>query len=111
VVIAKVRNTGPKTLHIVAADVKVRDAGGHVLEGSAGFNTTYAHGLFGALQQPDPVPPAELLRLGKVVYLPKGASVPFYAAWRLPKGTPDREVTVDYGSGTLTVPVATGTTR
>ena len=103
VVIARVRNTGTKTLHLVAARLVVRDAGGHALKGSAGFTTTFAHGLFGALEQPDRIPPAELLRLGKVVYIPAGASVPFYAAWHLESSTRE-PVSIDYGSGSLAVP-------
>lgn len=110
VVIARVRNTGTKTLHLIAKDVKVRDADGHVLKGSAGFSTTFAHGLFGALQQPNPVPQAELIRLGKVAYIAAGASVPFYAAWRLKPGTKE-PVRIDYGSGSLAVPAATAKTR
>jgi hypothetical protein len=109
VVIARVRNIGSKTLHLVASQLVVRDAAGRPLKGSAGFTTTFAHGLFGAFQQPSPVPPNELIRLGKVIYLPPGASVPFYAAWRL--GPHSREpVHVDYGTGSLAVPPATGVT-
>jgi hypothetical protein len=104
VVIARVRNTTDKTLHLVASKLVVRDADGHALNGSsAGFTTTFTHGLFGAYQQPDRVPPAELLRLGKAVYIPAGASVPFYAAWRLAPGTP-RPIRIDYGPGTIEVP-------
>jgi hypothetical protein len=109
VVIAHVRNVGAKTLHLVAAKLVVRDADGRRLKGSAAFTTTFAHGLFGALQQPKPVPPAELLRLGKVVYIPAGASVPFFAAWTLGAGAKE-PVSIDYGSGSLTVPPATAET-
>jgi hypothetical protein len=105
VVIAQVRNASKATLHLIAGNLVIRDAAGHRLHGSAGFTTTFAHGLFGAYQQPNPVPPAELRRLGKVIYLPAGASVPFYAAWHLPAG--GREpIHIDYGSGTLAVPTA-----
>lgn len=110
VVIARVRNTGTRTLHLIAKDVKVRDAEGRVLKASAGFSTTFAHGLFGALQQPNPVPQAELIRLGKVAYIAAGASVPFYAAWRLEPGTKE-PVQIDYGAGSLAVPKATATTH
>jgi hypothetical protein len=104
VVIARVRNTGKDTLHLVASRLVVRDADGHALKGSsAAFTNTFAHGLFGAYQQPDPVPPAELLRLGKAVYIPAGASVPFYAAWHLAPGTRE-PVRIDYGIGSITVP-------
>ena len=108
VVIARVRNVGDKTLHLVAAKLVVRDADGRRLQGHAVFSTTFAHGLFGALQQPKPVPPAELIRLGKVIYLPAGASAPFAAAWRLSPGAKE-PVTIDYGSGSLSVPAASAT--
>ncbi|MCW2968566.1 MAG: hypothetical protein JWM71_2338 [Solirubrobacteraceae bacterium] len=110
VVIARVRNAGATTLHLVAARLRVRDASGRALKGSAGFSTTFAHGLYGAYQQPaggEPV--AEQIRLGKVVYLAPGASVPFYAAWRLGPGARE-PVRVDYGSGSLAVPPARGQT-
>ncbi len=108
VVIAQVRNTGDETLHIVAADVEVHSADGGTVEATAAFTTSYAHGLFGMLQQPDPVPPDELRRLGKVVDLPAGASAPFYAAWRL--GPSAKEpVRIDWGAGSLEVPEATAT--
>ena len=103
VVIARVRNTGSTTLHVVAGDLRVRDAEGRALETSAAFTTNYAHGLFGALQQPRRLPAAELIRLGKVAYIPAGASLPFYAAWRLRPGSKG-PLRIDYGSGTLTVP-------
>ena len=111
VVIAHVRNTGSKTLHLVAAELKVRDANGHALKASAAFNTTFAHGLYGALEQPAGGPPAaELQRLGKSIYLSAGASAPFYAAWRLKPGTKE-PVRIDYGAGSLAVPPATATSR
>ena len=108
VVIGRVRNQGEQTLHLVARDLRVRDGAGRPLVASAAFSTNYAHGLFGALQQPKPVPPAELVRLGKVAYIPAGASVPFYAAWRLRPGSRG-PLTVDYGSGELVLPDPSGT--
>src|SRR5690349_15391671 len=108
VVVAHVRNVGSKTLYLVASKVVVRDAAGHRLKSSAGFTPAFAHGLFGALQQPNPVPKAELLRLGKIVYLPAGATAPFFAAWTLGPKTKE-PVTIDYGSGSLDVPAATAT--
>lgn len=110
VVVARVRNVGTQTLHLIAAKLVVRDADGHALKSNAGFTPAFAHGLFGALQQPKPVPPAELLRLGKVIYLAAGASSPFYAAWTLPADAKE-PVSIDYGSGELEVPPATGVTK
>lgn len=104
IVVGKVRNTTKRTLHFTAASLFVRDAAGRRLRSSAAFTTTYAHGLFGALEQPGYLPQAELRRLGKIVDLPPGQSAPFYAAWRLAAGS-RAPVRVDYGSGALTVPV------
>jgi hypothetical protein len=111
VVIAHVRNTGSKTLHLVGSKLVVRDAHGHRLDATAAFTTTFAHGLYGALQQPAGGPPAaELIRLGKTVYIPAGGSAPFYAAWRLHPRTKE-PVRIDYGTGSLAVPTATATAR
>jgi hypothetical protein len=110
VVIARVRNAGSTMLHLVAARLKVRDARGRALRASAAFSTTFAHGLYGAYQQPaggEPV--AEQIRLGKIIYLAPGASAPFYAAWRLTPGARE-PVHVDYGSGSLAIPPAGGQT-
>jgi hypothetical protein len=103
VVLGKVRNTTKRTLHFDAASLFVRDARGRRLRSSAAFTETYAHGLFGALQQPGHLPQTELRRLGKIIDLPPGDSAPFYAAWRLASGS-RAPVRVDYGSGTLAVP-------
>jgi hypothetical protein len=100
-----VQNTSLRTLKLTAARLVLRDAQGRRLRASAGFTTTYAHGLFGAFQQPSSLPTAELLRLGRVVELKPGTSAPFYAAWRLPRGVRgDGAVRVDYGMGTLLLP-------
>jgi hypothetical protein len=69
---------------------------------NARFTNTYAHGLFGAFQQPSHLPPAELVRLGRVLDLAPGATAPFFAAWRLARGSRE-PVRVDYGAGTLEV--------
>jgi hypothetical protein len=111
VVIAHVRNTGSKTLHLTGSRLVVRDANGRALKTTAAFNTTFAHGLYGALQQPAGGPPvSEQIRLGKTIYLPAGGSAPFYAAWRLTPGAKE-PVRIDYGRGSLDVPEATATTR
>ena len=87
VVVARVRNEGPRrctswprTCWSVTPTATRSTA-------PRRFTTSYAHGLFGMLEQPKQLPATELLRLGKVVYIPAGASVPFYAAWRLTPAT------------------------
>lgn len=105
VLIGRVRNSSSRTLHLSAARLVVRDARGARLAGSAAFTATYAHGLFGAFQQPSATPPAELVRLGRVVTLAPGASAPFYAAWRLAPHV-HQPVRLDYAVGALPLPAA-----
>ena len=111
VVIARVKNTGSKTLHLIGATLVVRDARGRALDTTAAFTTTFAHGLYGALEQPPGgPPPQELARLGKTIYLAPGDSAPFYAAWRLdPKAK--EPVRIYYGTGSLALPEATATSH
>lgn len=105
VVLATVRNRSSKPVRLEAAKLVVRDAGGHVLRSSGRFVTAYAHGLYGAFQKPDPLPPDELKRLGLVITLAPGRTSPLYVAWRLTRGSTE-PVTVDYGKGRLTLPKA-----
>jgi hypothetical protein len=105
VLIGRVRNSSSRTLHLSAARLLVRDARGAPVAGSAAFTATYAHGLFGAFQQPSVTPPAELVRLGRVVTLAPGASAPFYAAWRLAPQV-HQPVRLDYAVGALPLPAA-----
>jgi hypothetical protein len=98
-----VENRSKRSLHIVASDIRVRDAHGAALRSYAQFVNAYAHGLYGAYQKPKPLPPNELSRLGLVVTLPPGSVIPLTVAYRVtPKTrTPLR---VDYGGGSLSVP-------
>ncbi len=104
IVIGRVRNQSHRTLRLAAAALRVRDSQGHVLRSSAGFTASYAHGLFGAFQQPSAEPLRELVRLGRIVILDPGATSPVFAAWQLPAGA-HTPVTLDYGRGRLTIPV------
>jgi hypothetical protein len=106
IAIGRIRNASDHTLRLEAAALRVRDAHGRVLESSAGFTASYAHGLFGAFQQPSAEPLRELVRLGRIVFLNPGASSPVFAAWRLPINARG-PVSIDYGDGTLAVPIAT----
>ena len=109
VLIGRVRNSSSRTLQLSAARLVIRDARGKRLAGSAAFTATYAHGLFGAFQQPSRLPPAELVRLGRVVTLAPGAGAPFYAAWRLGPHVQE-PLRVDYALGALPLPVAAAPT-
>jgi hypothetical protein len=98
-----VENRSGRSLHIVAANIRVRDAGGAALHSYAQFVNAYAHGLYGAYQKPKPLPPNELSRLGLVVTLPPGSVIPLTVAYRVTASTRD-PLRVDYGSGSLAVP-------
>jgi len=104
IVIGQIRNQSPHTVRLVASALRVRDSHGNILKSSAGFTASYAHGLFGAFQQPTGEPVRELVRLGRIVILDPGATSPVFAAWRLPSGT-HASVSLDYGHGRLAIPV------
>jgi hypothetical protein len=106
ILLGQIHNASKRTLRILATTLRIRDAKGHVLESSAGFVASYAHGLFGAFQQPSAQPVRELLRLGRLVILQPGATSPLFAAWRLPANAHE-PVSIDYGNGKLAVPTAT----
>lgn len=103
VLLGRVRNTSLRPITLQAAKIRVRDAEGHVLASSGRFTASFAHGLFGAFQQPASVPASELIRLGRVVQLRPNETAPFYAAWRGRVGSrgPFR---IDTGQGRLEVP-------
>jgi hypothetical protein len=103
VVVGSVRNTSGHTLHLRAAKIVIRDAAGRPLHGSAGFTAAFAHGLFGAFQQPSKLPQPEVVRLGRDIYLPPKSTGPFFAAWRLSPGSRE-PVEINYGDGTLASP-------
>src|SRR5262249_45709335 len=106
VLIGTVENRSARSLHIDAASILVRDAGGTALRSHAQFINSYAHGLYGASQKPTPLPPNERSRLGLVVTLPPGSVTPLTVAYRV---TPQTRgpLRVDYGAGSLTVPSRT----
>ena len=104
VVLARVRNTSEDSILLWAKDVRVRDSAGHRMRSVAGFMNTYAHGLFGAFQQPSAAPTKELLRMGRMVQLAPGATAPFFAAWRIGSTSSRGPARVDYGTGDLLLP-------
>ena len=103
VLLAKVRNASSTPLRLEAAKLVVRDATGKVLRSEGRYIAGYAHGLYGAFQKPDPLPPDELKRLGLVITLAPGKTAPIELAWRLAPGAKE-PATVSYGAGTLPLP-------
>ena len=103
VVLAAVRNVSDKPVQLDAAKLVVRDADGHVLRSSGRYIAGYAHGLYGAFQKPDPLPPDELKRMGIRITLQPGRTAPVYVAWRLGSGSRG-PATVDLGPARLKLP-------
>ncbi len=103
IAIGQIRNTSNHAVRLEANTLRVRDSQGRLLESSAGFTASYAHGLFGAFQRPSAEPLRELVRLGRLVFLNPGDTSPVFAAWRMPVGA-HGPANLDYGSGRLRIP-------
>jgi hypothetical protein len=104
VVLGTVRNRSHQRVRLVAARIRVRDAGGQPVQAWGRYVAAYAHGLYGAWQKPSQLPPGELSRLGEVIELKAGAVVPLAVAFRLRSATRP-PLRVDYGPGTLRLPM------
>lgn len=100
-----VRNTTDKVVVLDAADLRVTAADGRHLRTTGQYAAGYAHGLYGAFQKPDPLPPGELARLGKTVRIAPGKAAPLAVSWSFPAGVDTtRPASVDYGRGQLPLP-------
>lgn len=83
VVYGTARNSGLQAIDVTASDLEVRDAAGKRLDATVRFIANYAHGIYGAFQQPDELPTLELERLGYVTKLNPGDTVPLTVSYRL----------------------------
>jgi hypothetical protein len=105
VAVGSVRNTTDAPLELDATALAVVDANGRRLRSTGQYAAGYAHGLYGAFQKPDPLPPGELTRLGLRVTIAPGKTAPLAVSWTVRKGSePARAASVDYGPGRLTLP-------
>lgn len=105
VAVGSVRNTSDKPVLLDASALKVVDADGKALRSSGQYAAGFAHGLYGAFQKPDPIPPGELKRLGLLITIPPGKTAPVAVSWSLPRGDDtQRPAEVDYGKGRLVLP-------
>lgn len=103
-----VRNASPERLRASTSDFEVRDAGGDQLVASVQFLGSFAHGLYGAFQKPDPLPPEELTRLGFEVDLETGQTAPLTVSYRLRSDT-ELPATLFYrGAPALELPMSSG---
>jgi hypothetical protein len=88
---------------IEAKEVKLLDADGRRVEGTATFLSSYVHSIYPPTRGPSPYPAAERARLGQIAQIEPGKSAPLTVSWHEPKG-PRTPVRVDYGDGSLPIP-------
>ena len=88
---------------VEAKDIRLLDADGRRVVGTATFLSTYVHSIFPPTNQPSPYPESERQRLGQVARIQPGKSAPLTVSWHEPKG-PRTPVRIDYGNGTLPIP-------
>jgi hypothetical protein len=105
VLMGTVRNSSFRPLNLKATDLSVRDRAGHRLPAHVQFIESYAHGLYGAYQRPNPIPQDELIRLGLVVRILPGESAPLTVAYRTRPGLA-MPLRVSYRANALSVPRA-----
>lgn len=99
-----VRNVGLDRVDASAADFEVRDANGERLEASIQFIGAYAHGIYGAFQQPAQTPEFEQQRLGRTVKLEPGQTRPLTVSYRLTDGAELPATVVYAGTDALPLP-------
>ena len=99
-----IRNNSLRPVKISAADLEVLDANQRPVRHSARFIASFAHGLYGAFQQPDVMPELEQLRLGYLAKLNPGQESPLLVSAHLNKGS-ELPLRVYYkGSPVLDIP-------
>jgi hypothetical protein len=103
ILIGTVRNEGFRKLSLVARDVRVRDAGGRVVDAAVTFTQSFVHGIYPPTREPGQLTDFELERVGRLARLAPGAAVPILVSWRLHKGA-SPPVRIDYGAGSLPIP-------
>ncbi|WP_354702117.1 hypothetical protein DSM112329_02470 [Paraconexibacter sp. AEG42_29] len=107
VAVGSVRNTTDRPVELNATALRVVDADGKRLRSAGQYAAGFAHGLYGAFQKPDPIPPGELRRLGLLITVAPGQTAPIAISWSLPRGSDKRRpAAVDYGKGRLVLPTA-----
>jgi hypothetical protein len=103
VLTGRVRNDSVRRIRLRPADLRLADARGREVPGTARFVESYLHGLYPPTREPERLPESELRRTGRLAVIEPGASVPLTVAWRRDEGTapPER---LDYGRGSLPLP-------
>jgi hypothetical protein len=99
-----VRNDGTRTIEVRAAAVRLLDADGRPVQGSAAFVRSYLHSIYPPTRPPaGGVPERELIRTGRLLRLVPGDTSPVTLSWRVVAGAKP-PVRADYGPGSLPIP-------
>jgi hypothetical protein len=99
-----VRNDSLRVVTLTARDLDVRAADGGAMESAAIFAPTFIRGVF-PQNRGTGMPENEQLRIGLRARIEPGQAVPITVSWREGGRHASR---VDYGTGSLPVPVADG---
>lgn len=99
-----IRNDSLRPLKISASDLSVLDAAGQPVRATERFIPSFAHGLYGAFQQPDSMPEPEQLRLGYLASMNPGQTSPLLVSVHLKQGSKLPLSVVYRGSAVLTIP-------
>jgi len=99
----RIENDSLRPVRLVAKELRLLDADGRRVDGSAVLLESFAHQLYPPGREPaGGVPESERIRLGVEARLEPGKDVPLTIAWREPPGSRP-PVTIETGSGTLPI--------
>ena len=102
-----VRNDSLRVMMITARDLRVRTATGDEMESAVVFAPTFIRGVFPE-NRGSAMPESEQLRIGLRARIEPGKAVPITVSWR---EHGHHASLVDYGAGSLPLPVAEPNTR
>jgi hypothetical protein len=103
VLTARIENTSLKPVEIDVKDVRIVDADGEEVEGTARFLAAFVHGLWSWSQAPAELTEFERRRLGQLVTIKPGQTAPVALSWRTPPGA-DPPVRVEFGDASVALP-------
>jgi hypothetical protein len=99
-----VENGTLRRIEVKAKDLRLVDAGGKKVAGSATFLNGYIHGLYPPTRHPaSGLPPQEQRRIGIVARIEPGKRSPLIVSWREKSGSRP-PVRIVYGAGSLPIP-------
>jgi len=96
-----VRNDAFREAKLVARELRLVDADGDEVESAATFNAGFGRSYYSPSREP--LPEAELIRVGQEAVLQPGDTVPLTVSWSTDDGS-DAPVAIEYEAGSLPVP-------